>query len=430
MAVIRIDTDKKTGRIKPMHAVGQPPLAGAKCHYFHYLTEAGIPYSRLHDVGGPYAADRFVDIPNIFRNFDADASDPANYDFTFTDHLIKNLFDAGVEPYFRLGVTIENDVEIKGYRIDPPADYEKWARICEHIVAHYTEGWADGYFYNIKYWEIWNEPDNKLPDKPSEMWSGTAEDYYRLYDVTAKHLKKRFPNILVGGYGSCGFYEINDTQGRPENVLAQYRYFMDFFHGFFSYVKEHSSPIDFFSWHSYSNTKKTVERAEWLEKALDEYGYGNIEVHLNEWNPFARERGTAHHSAEVAAMMLGMQNTSTDVMCIYDARLMGTYGALFDPLSFKPFHAYYSMVAFNMLYMLGTQISLECNTEGLYAVAATDGEKTAIMIANLSGRTHSLSFDGVELSKARWSVIDQQRLLSWSPELKNIENNTVVLIEI
>ena len=78
MATIKIDTSKVIGKIKPMHAVGQPPTAGLgkniSSHY-HYLTEIGAPYSRLHDVGGVFGGGKFVDIPNIFRNFDADEFD-------------------------------------------------------------------------------------------------------------------------------------------------------------------------------------------------------------------------------------------------------------------------------------------------------------------------------------------------------------------
>ena len=151
--------------------------------FFHYVTEAGIPYSRLHDVGGVFGGGRFVDIPNVFRNFDADETDPKNYDFTFTDHLITALVEAGVEPYYRLGITIENQAYIKAYHTYPPKDPEKWARICEHIIRHYTEGWAEGFRYKITYWEIWNEPE--VQDKM--MWCGTDEEYYRLYDVSAKH---------------------------------------------------------------------------------------------------------------------------------------------------------------------------------------------------------------------------------------------------
>ena len=127
---IKIDFTKNLGPIKPMHGVGQPPFYGARSFpMFHYLTEAGIPFSRLHDVAGPYGGGRFVDIPNLFRNFDADPEDPASYDFAFTDRLITALMDAKVEPFFRLGVTIENDMTIKAYRIDPPKDPAKWAVI-------------------------------------------------------------------------------------------------------------------------------------------------------------------------------------------------------------------------------------------------------------------------------------------------------------
>ena len=68
---MKITADFKNiiGKIKPMHATGQPPLYYWDTSYFHYLTDAGIPQCRLHDTGGAYARSQFVDIPNIFRDF-------------------------------------------------------------------------------------------------------------------------------------------------------------------------------------------------------------------------------------------------------------------------------------------------------------------------------------------------------------------------
>ncbi len=117
---ICIDPLKITDRIRPLHGVGQPPFSGVNFEMFSYLKSAGIPYSRLHDVGGAYGGFRWVDIPNLFRDFSADPTDPASYDFTFTDLLITALAEHGVEPFFRLGVTIENARHIKAYRIYPP----------------------------------------------------------------------------------------------------------------------------------------------------------------------------------------------------------------------------------------------------------------------------------------------------------------------
>ena len=44
---ITADFSQKTGKVKPMHGVGQPPFLGSDFSLFHYLTDAGIPYSRL-----------------------------------------------------------------------------------------------------------------------------------------------------------------------------------------------------------------------------------------------------------------------------------------------------------------------------------------------------------------------------------------------
>ena len=78
---MKIDFSKKLGKIKPMHGVGQPPMMGTDFSMFRYLEEAGIPFSRLHDVGGAYGEFRWVDIPNIFRDFNADPTKEENYDF-------------------------------------------------------------------------------------------------------------------------------------------------------------------------------------------------------------------------------------------------------------------------------------------------------------------------------------------------------------
>lgn len=210
---LTFDFAKEIGPIRPMHAVGQPPQVGISGEYMHYLTDARIPFSRLHDVGGLFGGNMYVDIPNIFRDFDANEYDPAAYDFGFTDVLLRQLAEAHCEPIFRLGVTIENYQHIRTYRINPPKDFAKWAHICEHIIRHYNEGWADGFHYNIRYWEIWNEPEGHPDVKKNEMWHGTAQEYYELYEVTAKYLKKRFGDrIKVGGYASCGLYAVCHTQ--------------------------------------------------------------------------------------------------------------------------------------------------------------------------------------------------------------------------
>lgn len=406
MANVNVDFNKIIGKIKPMHAVGQPPYGGKflgfDFSYIDYLTEAKIPYSRLHDVGGPFGGNRFVDIPNIFRDFDADEFNPDSYDFTFTDLLIKEMIERGVKPYFRLGVTIENQANIKAYRIFPPKDYEKWARICEHIVKHYNYGWADGFNYGIEYWEIWNEPENGVKGF-NQMWTGTDEEYFRLYDVTAKHLKSVFGNeIKVGGYGACGFYgiyyhpekyQVNVVKREKDDRYQKDTYRVQFFLDFLKYISENKSPLDFFSCHSYADVEKTVVMNNFASRELERFGYGNVEIHLNEWNnAFGKEfHGTSYSCSAVGAMMCAMQcRTKASMLMYYDARLnISTYAGFFNPFTLKPWGAYYSFKAFGELYALNNQASVSVggrNTQNLYTTGARAGDKKALYIVNYSNK--------------------------------------------
>lgn len=395
---MQINFDQKLGKIKPMHATGQPPFLGGfnKFDFSHisWLQKANVPYSRLHDVGGAFGSNRFVDIPNIFRDFDADENDPESYDFTFTDVLIAGMYEYGVEPMFRLGVTIENQANIKAYRIHPPKDFAKWARVCEHIIRHYNEGWAEGYRYGIRYWEIWNEPDNDI-GKMNQMWTGTPEQYFELYDVTAKHLKACFGDkIKVGGYACTSFggfryvpekYDLDIPPREKTDRYESAMWKLQFFEDFWAYIRAHNSPIDFFSWHCYSDVKTAMLFAKVLETVKHRYGYDGLETHLNEWNTAHEKRlnGSSYASSSVAAMMCAMQNGPTDVLCYYDSRIAASnYCGLFDPMTNQPVSTYYALAAFGELYALGQQAWCDTDEEDIYAVAAVDGAKKAVLITN------------------------------------------------
>ena len=392
--MFNIDFDRIKGIIKPVNAGGQPPMIGTNFSMFRYLSDALVPYSRLHDVGGAYGGGRWVDIPNIFRNFDADETLPENYDFAFTDLLIKALVEAGVEPYFRLGVTIENDCKVKYYHLDPPKDYNKWAIICEHIIRHYTEGWANGFNYSITYWEIWNEPDNFENPYDNMMWKGTEEDYFRLYDVTAKHLKKCFPNIKVGGYSSSGFYEIKAPGTFIDNANSTPRtvFLVEYFERFLKYIKASGAPMDFFSWHSYDDADSNTIYANYVREKLDEAGYTETESHCTEWNGETQKHGTYRHAAVTASILLEFQITPVDLACFYDMKCgMGKYAGLFSPETYKPLPPYYAFSSFGELYELGNEVVLDYpKDKGIYAVAARNEKFGEIMITNISEEKYPL----------------------------------------
>lgn len=402
MAKIKVDFSKVTGKMKPVHAVGQPPVIGwSSDKLFHYLTEAGIPYSRLHDVGGGFGGGKFVDIPNVFPDFNADPDDPASYDFTWTDPLITSLMNAKVEPYYRLGVTIENEVWRKAYRVNPPEDPEKWAKICAGVIRHYTKGWANGFEYDIKYWEIWNEPE--CTNGRRVMWTGTWEQYLELYDVTSKLLKAEFPEIKIGGYASIGFYALKEMD--PESTWCKdCQSYIDLFLQFMQYIKDHNCPMDFFSWHSYDEPKYTALYANYVAEKLKEYGYGHAEQHLNEWNCGPQNRDKACHAAATAGFIISMQNSPVDIGMFYDARC-GTsiYGGLFNPMTLRPLKSYWVFPAFNELYRRKDQVEAESDTEDLYVAAAAGDPEGAVLIVNFRNETLDLELDlgGKEITSCR-----------------------------
>ena len=209
MEKVKFDLSQKTGEFKILNATNGGPWhkRHANDQYrsnFEDYKAARIPYSRNHDswycgvYGGPFSHD----IKAIFPNFDADVNDPKSYDFACTDESILTTLDAGTETFFRLGETIDH--RIVKHNITVPKDFKKWAEICEHIIMHYNEGWADGYHLNIEYWEIWNEPDLDAEDAEyRRTWTGNYAQFFDMYEITAKRLKERFPNLKIGGPAIC-----------------------------------------------------------------------------------------------------------------------------------------------------------------------------------------------------------------------------------
>ena len=433
----KINFDKAAGIIKPVNGVGQPPISGwTNTDMFHYLKEAGIPYSRLHDVGGAFGMNVYVDIPNVFRDFDADENDPASYDFAFTDILLKGLVDNGVEPYYRLGVTIENAHRVKAYRIYPPKDFAKWARICEHIIMHYTQGWADGFFMNISHWEIWNEPDNgRLEDNGNAMWLGTWEQYMDLYGTAAPYLKAKFPHLKIGGYGSCGFYAVIGEGVKEANSSPRNEYFIDCFLSFLERAKKEKWPLDFFSAHSYSDPATAIRQMEYCRKTLDKYGFKSTELSVNEWLPKPKREklSTAQQAAEIAAEMIGFQNTGVDDAEIYDAKAgNSTYAPLFNDNTREPRNAYYSFLMFNELRKLGNAVKLPDTDEGIYLCGATDKNgKAALMISNISGKPWNLDLDfGKYEVKEAWLLDDNHMNEKVDGVPASLDNWSVCLLKL
>ncbi len=377
---------KITGSVKPLNGICCAPYSisyGPNQRYINrYIKEGNIPYCRLHDCCGGYGGTYFVDITNVFPNFDADENDPANYDFYYSDEYITAVQNAGCEVYYRLGETIEWGS--KKYRTNKPRDFEKWARICEHIILHYNYGWANGFDYNIRYWEIWNEPENPGNAFGSSMWGGTQEEFFKLYEIATKYLRAKFPEIKLGGYGGCGFYAIT-----RDSLPTSFKNFVPYFTDFLTMVKETDSPLDFYSWHIYTHDEHEVlTHAKYVRETLDAYGFSAAESHLNEWN--IGDEGTGYadkHSMKggsfLVAVMSMLQNSDyLDMAMYYCFSTRAMYNGFMDQNDYTTSPAWYPFAAFGKLCALGQAVEIEQDGDGIYATAARNEDERMIIVSN------------------------------------------------
>ena len=377
-ASVNVDFNKPSpGKVRALHGVNSGPMTKVFTYDARSLfREAGFPYVRLHDVEYPYGSGEFVDIPCVFKDFDADETREESYNFALTDEYIRAIVEVGAKPIFRLGVSIEH-APVKRY-IYPPRDYRKWARICEHVIRHYNEGWADGFHWDIRYWEIWNEADNK----ERNMWLGTPEEFYELYVVSASWLKECFPELMIGG---CAYT-------RAVNSFAE---------GFFQYIAARKAPLDFYSWHRYfSDIDVVVESAGQARAVMDRYGYGAAESILDEWNymdswehqaesyrAMKNHIGAAHAAAVLCALQ---QQTDVAVANYFEADVIKEFCGIFNVADMAigrrkatlcPTKAFYSFLAFHQLYRMGDAVWVDCRGQGIYACAAAGGGEMGLLVS-------------------------------------------------
>ena len=377
MDTLRFDLTKQSGPFKIMNAVNNGPIHRRHStdqwrSNFETYKAARIPYARNHDAAfcATYGGEHSVDITAIFPDFDADPYDPASYDFACTDEYTLVTLDAGTETFYRLGQKIEH--YIKKYGTIPPKDFKKWAVICEHIIRHYNEGWANGYHLNIKYWEIWNEADLDPDDSPNKRtWGGTALQFFDLYSITAKHLKTCFPDLKIGGPAFAGDFKWLDA--------------------FLAEMRLQEVAIDFFSWHIYCvEPAQMLAHNDKIKAHLVKYGYENAENILNEWNYVRGWTDEFVYSIEqiigikgaafIMACMTAAQQSDIDMLMYYDAQ-PGTFNGLFDIYTLRPLKGYYPFLWYGNFYDLKAEIRSENTLENIYSLCGCDesGKLTTIL---------------------------------------------------
>lgn len=389
-----------------------PPANSGALDQTAIYQRLGVKMVRTHDFSGPF------DMAYMYPDRSKDPTQQSSFNFTTpagpsplsSDDVYQSIVNAGFGLYLRIG---DSAGEAK-----TPSDSERsnWAKAAVQVLKHYAKGQWSGFNGDIQYVEIGNEPDSSM------FWSGTATQFYQLYVETAKAIRAEFPTIKIGGPGI--------TQGGYSSAVGK-----QWVSNFLDYVKNNGAPLDFFSWHIYSNTADDfATTAAYYRATLDAKGYTATESHLTEWNSGGSTtdattngdyRAKAKGAAVVTAGWIGLQEQGVSQAFFYrgcdikapDSQL---YGLIFPDGTPKKSALAYSLWNEVLGYATRYPVTLSETfaPTGVKALAAqrSDGA-LAILVANTG------------TSSVKWTAAfpDSRKLSSYPLTLKSIDDTGTLL---
>jgi len=252
--------------------------------------ECGFKYIRMHGL--------LTDDMGVYKE---DAQGNPIYNWQYIDRLYDFLLSIDIKPFVELSFMpkglASGSKTIFWWRgnVTPPRSYDKWADLIRHLVAHFQERYGHD---EVKTWyfEVWNEPD--LHDG---FWTGTKEDYFKLYAVTAQAIKSVSPDYRVGG---------------PATAMGQWD------ESFLGYCYSNSVPLDFISSHNYGVKSgyldETGQRGTVIDpdpnsvigrmiderKMIDHSPMPNLPLHFTEWSSAYTPTDFMHDTYQQAAFIL------------------------------------------------------------------------------------------------------------------------------
>lgn len=228
--------------------------------------DLGVSSVRAHGV--------FHDDLGIARRTD---SGGLEFNFASVDAIYDGLLELGIRPIVELSfmpAALAQDCEktVFTYRaiVSPPCDWGEWHDLVYAFVSHLVERYG---LEEVAQWafEVWNEPNLGV------FWSGTREEYLRLYDEAARAIKAVGPALRVGGPSSaaCEWVETLAAHARGNDV-----------------------PLDFVSTHTYGNQPLD------LRPVLTRHGFGGVPIWWTEWGAGSTHFGAIHDSVMGAPFIL------------------------------------------------------------------------------------------------------------------------------
>lgn len=287
----------------------------------------------------------FCDDVGIYREKNEDGKTCTYYNFTYLDRIIDSYLENDIKPFLELGFmpeklkSGEQTIFYWKANVTPPVSYEKWAELVEATLKHLIDRYGRE---EVITWpvEVWNEPN-------IAFWAGTMEEYFKLYEYTAKAVKKADPCIKVGGPVICGV--------ETEKWLRS----------FFEHCIKNNLPLDFVTRHCYTVGQPVrkgqfvyheiykptymIEELKETRKIMGDYPQiANLPLHITEFNssyvPVCPVHDTTFQAAYIARIL-------SEAGEYADSYSYWTFSDVFEEYDVprSEFHGGFGLVAFNSI---------------------------------------------------------------------------------
>jgi len=343
---------------------------GLRADYQEHLRtvreECGFEYVRFHGL--------LHDNMGIYRE---DRDGRPLYNWQYLDKLYDSILDIGMKPFVELSfmpTALASGTQTVFFwrgNVTPPKSYERFGELVENLVRHLTERYGEK---EVKTWyfEVWNEPNHPA------FFTGDMKDYFHLYEVAARSIKKVCPDYRVGGPATAGPAWITEI--------------IDFCHS-------NRVPIDFISTHTYAvkgvldefGTKlhymvtdpgAVVDTVKRVRSWIDSSKMPHLELHYTEWSTSFSSRDPVHDSYVSAPFILSKLKR---VEGLADSMSYWTFSDVFEEAGPGPdhFHGGFGLLnlqglkkpsffAYKFLNELG-DTELECDDTDCFACKNDEG---------------------------------------------------------
>lgn len=329
-------------------------------------------------------------------------ADEPLYSFFNADQIFDFLLEVGMKPFVELSfmppALASGHKTVFHYQsnVTPPKDFEKWARLIEKFVGHLVERYG---VEEVRQWyfEVWNEPNLK------HFWTGTQNDYFKLYRHTVTAIKNIDKSLRVGGPATAQNQWIGD--------------FLDF-------CRLNELPADFVSTHHYPTDafgETGDDTIEQLSKGRDSIlremaqdakrEAGDRPLFYTEWNTSSNPRDPLHDEPYAAAFVT---KTVMEARNLLEGYSFWTFSDIFEENYFPsvPFHGGFGLMnihgipkptyrAYQLMHRLGDEILW---VDGLHSTVdawiVRQKKTVTVLLINYALPLHPIETESVKITLA------------------------------